>query len=205
MPEFTPIPPSDLLLDAENPRRPDPNLGQHEVLQEIAQDQGKKLQALATDILRRGLDPTSLPIVTPLGDDLGRYLVLEGNRRLTALRALENPEFLVDVIPKAMLAAMRRLSKEYHESAPVESVQCAVFADREDANYWIELRHTGENGGVGVVTWDSDEKARFKSRGGTPPAHIQVLDFLEKRGDIKPETRLCPTRSVRLGGLSCVS
>jgi len=200
MPETMTIAASNLLIDAENPRLVNPSMGQHEVLRAIAEDQGKKLQALAADIVTQGsLDPTSLPIVTPLSGEPNRYVVLEGNRRLAALRTLENPELLAGAdITRSVLAGMRRLSKEYHKGDPIEFVTCAVFAGRSEADHWIRLRHTGERGGAGVVRWDSEEEARYAARGGMPPPHIQVLDFLQGRGDLTAgNQRGFPTASLQ--------
>ena len=124
----------------------------------------------------------------PFKDDLKRYVVLEGNRRLTALRALENPEFLVDAVGSGILSAIRRLSRQY-QNAPIESMQCVVVKDRDEARHWIELRHTGENEGAGIVPWGSDDKARFRSRTGALELHSQALNFLESRRDLTPESR----------------
>src|SRR3990170_1490353 len=107
------IKPADLLIDEENPRISQPNVGQHKAQQAVAQHQQRKLQMLAKDIIRFGLDPSQLSIVMSFENDQSRYVVVEGNRRLTALRALENPEFLVDVVSKGVLAEIRKLSKEY--------------------------------------------------------------------------------------------
>src|ERR1700677_74834 len=92
------IPPSDLLIDEENPRLMQPNSGQREALRGIATDQQRKLVVLARDILEFGLSPAELPIVMPRGDAHNRLVVLEGNRRIVALKALENPEPLVGAI-----------------------------------------------------------------------------------------------------------
>ena len=188
MAENASIPLADLLIDAENPRLPQPNVGQREALRAIASHQGRKLQVLARDILRHGLNPTELSIVMPFKDDLKRYVVVEGNRRLTALRALENPEFLVDAIPPGVLTQIRRLSKEYQNS-PIESFPCVVVKDRDEARHWIELRHTGENEGAGIVRWGSDDAARYRARSGGLEAHSQALNFLEQRGDLRPDER----------------
>lgn len=75
MPDTRPIPPADLLIDAENPRLVQPNSGQRDAQREIARHQGKKLLALAEDIVAHGLNPSALPIVVPLNDDLKRYTV----------------------------------------------------------------------------------------------------------------------------------
>src|SRR5712664_4025810 len=111
MPDTRAIAHVDLLIDAENPRLAQPSTGQREAQKEMASRQGKKLLALAKDILENGLNPSDLPIVTPLNDDLGRYTVLEGNRRLVALKALENPEPLVGSVEQSVLDEMRELSK----------------------------------------------------------------------------------------------
>ena len=188
MPETIPIPIADLLIDAENPRLPQPNVGQREALRAIAEHQGRKLQVLARDILSHGLNPTDLPIVMPFRDDVKRYVVLEGNRRLAALKSLENPEFLVDAVSPGVLKEIRRLSKEY-QTAPIDSVQCVVVKDKEEARHWIELRHTGENGGAGIVPWGSDDAARYRARTVGLGIHSQALNFLEQRGDLTPEAR----------------
>ncbi len=177
-----------LLIDAQNPRLPQPNVGQREALRAIATNQGRKLQVLAKDIVRNGLNPADLPIVTPFQDDLNRFLVLEGNRRIAALKALENPDSLMDAVPKGVLTEIRRLSKDY-QSAPIDSVQCVVVKDRDEARHWIELRHTGENQGAGIVPWASEDATRFRARSGGLEIHSQALDFLETRGDLTPEQR----------------
>jgi len=197
MPDTIPIRPADLLIDEENPRISQPNVGQHKAQQALAGQQQRKLYILARDIVRYGMDPSNLPIVTPFKDDLNRYVVLEGNRRLAALRALENPESLVDSVGKSLLADIRRLSREYQDN-PIEQVPCLVVKDRDEARHWIELRHTGENEGAGIVSWGSDEAARFRARAGRLEPHSQALNFLEERGDLTPEARRqVPTTSFR--------
>jgi hypothetical protein len=185
--EILPIAPSDLLIDEGNPRIAQPNAGQHKALRALAEHLGTKLQALAADIVNNGLDLSNLPIVTPVAGNPGRYTVLEGNRRLAAIRVLENPESVVEAVQPKVLSQLRRLSKDY-QSNPVEAISCLVM-DRETAGHWIRLRHTGENAGAGTVPWGSDEAARFRDRSGVGEPHTQALDFLQSRGDITPEVR----------------
>lgn len=188
MAEIFPIKPADLLIDEQNPRLSQPNVGQREAHRAIAKNQQRKLVVLAKDILRHGLNPADLPIIMPLGDEPTRYIVLEGNRRLAAVKALENPESLVDAVDSQILAEIRRLNKEYQNN-PVESLQCLVVKDREEARHWIELRHTGQNLGAGIIPWGSDETARFRARTGGLEIHTQALNVLESRGDLTPEAR----------------
>ncbi len=182
------ISPADLLIDQENPRISQLDLGQHEAIQALAQLQGRKLLALAKDMVRYGLNPSELSIVMPHEGDLKRYVVLEGNRRLVALKALENPELLVDAVEAKVLKEIRKLSHKYQDN-PVESVECLVVGNRAEAGHWIELRHTGEREGAGIVPWGAHESERFRTRSGKPQIHQQALEFLERRGDLSPEAR----------------
>ncbi|MGD0205328.1 MAG: hypothetical protein ABSB57_02660 [Dehalococcoidia bacterium] len=191
------IRPADLLIDEQNPRILQPNLGQHGAIQALAQLQGRKLLALTKDIVKYGLNPSELSIVMPHEGDFERYVVLEGNRRLAALRALENPELLVDAVEAKVLKEIRRLSHAY-QGNPVESVECLVVGNRPEAGHWIELRHTGERGGAGIVPWGSDESTRYSARSGKVKIHQQALDFLERRGDLSPQgRRAVPTTSFK--------
>lgn len=188
MPETLSISPSALLIDEQNPRISQPNAGQTKALQSLAALLEGKLQRLADHIVANGINLADRPIVMPFKDDLNRYVVLEGNRRLTAIRALENPEWMSGFVAPNVLAAIRRLSKKYLDN-PVEQIDCVVVKDREEARPWIELRHTGENGGAGIVPWDHEESERYRARGGTLPIASQALNFLEGLGSLTPEDR----------------
>lgn len=187
MPVTTPVSPTDLLIDEENPRISNPNAGQRVALQTLASHLGPKLVALAADIVQYGLDPSTLPIVME-GGGTGRFVVLEGNRRLAAIRVLENPELISEHVDGKTLKVLRQLSKEY-TNAPIDVVNCILVKNREDARHWIELRHTGQVEGAGVVPWGSEEAGRFRARSGEVEPHLQALDFLQERGLLTPETR----------------
>ena len=181
-----PIRPADLLIDEINPRLAEPNVGQRDAQRALANEQERKIQVLAKDILEYGLNPFELPIVAP--EEGGRYVVLEGNRRLGALKALENPDSLADAVTPAVLKELRKLSKQYHE-APIDFVDCFVAKDRDQIHHWLQLKHTGENEGAGLVRWGPDEAGRFKARTGTLEPQFQALDFLEKCGRLTREAR----------------
>ncbi|HHJ1694425.1 TPA: hypothetical protein ACQGUE_006064, partial [Pseudomonas aeruginosa] len=87
------IPLNLIKLDQENVRfGNDIAQNQREAIDLIMADpeDAKKLLRLAEHIAENGLDPTELQLVTPDGD--GNYIVLEGNRRLTALKLLQKPD-----------------------------------------------------------------------------------------------------------------
>lgn len=195
MADTLPIPLTDLLIDLENPRLSEPNVGQREAMREIARLQQTKLLKLAEDIVDYDLNPADLPIVMPF--DSRRYVVLEGNRRLVAIRGLENPDSLVGAVTPALLGALRKLGVRYQQK-PIESVNCLVVKSREEAEHWIHLRHSGEMEGAGIVRWGADESARFRARSGEIEPHTQALDFLEEKGYLTPAVRRqVPTTSFK--------
>ena len=196
MSQIISVPLSSLLIDAENPRLAQPNAPQRDVFRASAAHQGNKLVVLAEDIVEYGLNPSELPIVRAL--EGGRYVVLEGNRRLTALKALENPDSLAGAVSPSVLGKLRKLSRNYHE-APIEEVSCAVLPIKE-AHHWMVIRHTGENKGAGIVPWGSDDTGRFRARTGVEKERIdtQVLNFLQSSQHIDPEKRSkVPVTSLR--------
>ena len=197
----TSLPPAVLVVDAVNPRLPQPNLGQREVLQAIAQHQqqgpNSKLLALARDIVLHGLNPAELSIVMEFHDDPNRFVVLEGNRRLAAIRALENPEFLVDAVPASIVTAFRKLSKQYQE-APVYDIPCVQVVSRDESQHWIELRHAGELEGAGLVRWGAQERERFTARSAVVEPALRALDYLEDNGYLTAgEKAIVPIASWR--------
>jgi hypothetical protein len=146
------------------------------------------LLALARHIRERGLDLGDLPIVMAFPKEKDKYVVLDGNRRLTAVKALENPELFVDAVENSVLIGIRRLSKDY-QADPIESAMCVVMRDREEAHPWIELRNTHQLEGAAAVPWQPDEIARFRSRTEGLPIDSQAMNFLERRGDISSDVR----------------
>jgi hypothetical protein len=178
----------DLLIDTRNPRLEDELLNQREAIQAVAEVQKEKLVKLAEDIVEHGINPSDSPIVIPAPEDQGRYIVLEGNRRLSALKALENPDILSGGVDEKLVRRFQKLNRRHQEDV-IETIDCVVFEERTDADHWIELRHTGENEGAGIVRWGALESARFRQRRGERVYHLQALDFLEEHGELSEEKR----------------
>ena len=197
MSEMLPVAPADLRIDELNPRISSPNAGQVKALHALARHLGTKLRVLAADIVQYGVDPSTLPIVMSLTGVAGKYVVLEGNRRLAALKVLENPDTISGAVEPGVLRQIRKLSKDYHAN-PIETLNCILVESREAARHWIELRHAGELLGAGISRWSSDEIDRFRSRSGVTQPHSQVLDFLQRHGDLSDELRgKVPTTTLK--------
>lgn len=159
--EYKTIRVSQTLLDPENPRLPDGTSNDREAINRLLAEGYSQMLALARDIKRRGEgNPTELPIVIKDGS---KFVVLEGNRRFAALKLLSDPKLADD---KAHQTAFERI-KNNGGSEP-KSLYCAVAKDREDADPWLTLRHTGANDGVGVRVWSAEQAARYRKRMKAP-------------------------------------
>lgn len=174
-----------LLLDVRNPRH-DILGSQIDTLGEIILDQKGKLIKLAKDIVDFGINPSDLTIVTPSEDGSDKFVVLEGNRRLAALLLLSDPAMAALGYDSRAINKLKSYSEKYKDN-PIGRLPCVVFSQRDDANHWIDLRHTGENGGRGVVAWKTKEKARFNELLGKPSPVLQVLEFVRKNASLGVE------------------
>ncbi|NED54620.1 hypothetical protein G3I24_27460 [Micromonospora aurantiaca] len=173
---------SRLLLDQSNARLGDEQPSQQAAQLALAQLLGPQLLEIAQDIVDRGLDPTTLIAVTPEGAPPGRFRVIEGNRRLLALRALDTPAIVDPAFSTVRRKKFASLAATFRAD-PIASVSCVVFDAEEEARHWIVLRHTGANGGVGLVEWDTNEQDRYKSRHGDVTDRReagQIIDFVSK-------------------------
>lgn len=180
---------SQLLVDTKNPRLPEVQPNQREAIRVIAKTQGEKVLALAQHIQANGPNPASLLIVMRSVEDTGKYIVLDGNRRLTALKLLETPSIAEGAIDGKTLNKITELSKEFKKQ-PISDLSCVVMDSREEADPWIELIHRGYQSGAGLVEWDGQVAARYDARKGNKPTTfaLQVLDFVRDNVDLSKQT-----------------
>src|SRR5713226_5795548 len=129
MPEPRSIPVANLLLDLENPRLGEGLGGQAEAAQAMLRAERKKTLVLAEDIKEHGLNPADRLMVIQSPDDRSRYTVVEGNRRLTALRVLAEPSIATPVLKPPSQKKLQEWSSKYLRS-PILDVDCVVFHDR---------------------------------------------------------------------------
>lgn len=156
-------------LDISNPRfKPEKN--QTEAMRSLlsVEKDGEKVFALASDICRIGmLDPGDSLYVIESEISTGRYIVLDGNRRLTALRLLSQPTLLERDeigISSTIRNRFKRLQKDFVNRWPT-MVNVVIFPTRKSADHFIHLRHTGENAGAGRSAWSALQIARFDHTG----------------------------------------
>ena len=180
---------SNLKLDATNPRHPEFE-SQREIIEWMTSGGGRigeKLIVLAKDIAGFGLNPADRVMLVGDDKEKGQFTVLEGNRRITALKLLNNPE----------LAPTKKWQKRFTKLrpsgySPINKIPCTVFDDEKTAFHFIELRHLGESGGAGIVPWEAEHKARHDQRLHRKSRHhkaLAVLDFIRNVDGIDTETK----------------
>lgn len=161
------LPTSALLLDTDNPRH-ESVASQRDAILALIDDQGQKLVKLASDIAEYGMSPIDRLLVMK---HKRNYVVVEGNRRIGAIKLLENPELAEGT------AIARDIARVASAGAAPTEADCAIAPTREAARHWMELRHAGEAEGAGVVRWGSLQTNRFRSRPGTQAA--QAISFID--------------------------
>lgn len=172
---------TNLSLDLKNYRF-NPQNSQREAIKEMLKGNGgEKLYRLAKDIVNEGLNPSDMLMIAPIEDETsGRvmYKVLEGNRRVTALKLLGIPELIEWPEFQSLKNKFIKLHKAYIEN-PITSVVCVVFDNETDANLWIERKHAIGLQGEGTEMWDSTMRQRYEqATKGDKSVVLQTLDML---------------------------
>jgi hypothetical protein len=137
---------TSLLLDDMNPRIPGDQLDQRAMIAELVEHD--KVYNLAKDIAEVGWFPGDA-LIGLRDADLGKTVILEGNRRLAALKLLISPE----MAPEKWIAKFRSLKP----ALQIEKVRVLHATSREAAAPIILQRHTGQN----LERWSIIMQARF--------------------------------------------
>ena len=128
-----PIRITDLQLDTTNYRTGKQN-DQREAIRSLIEEQKHKLVRLAQDIIENGLSPLETICVAPVPNDKNRYTVIEGNRRVAAMKLVTQPDLAADT---TWHNAFKRLHKSLPGQLPTK-VRCIVAPNKEDAFIWIQ-------------------------------------------------------------------
>ena len=136
----------ELTLDTINPRFVDEQDGQEQTIKHLFNT--AKIIELATNILKQGYFENELPIVMA-------HIVLEGNRRVCCLKALNNPH----LTPTKYANKISQLLTRYEPEAQnlPKSIRVLVVNTREEAAPHIARLHTKTT----KEKWTLDQQATF--------------------------------------------
>lgn len=154
-----PLSPKSLHLDAKNPRlgREHSSRAPREIIQYLFEHD--KAMEVAESIATRSYFPNE-PLLAVKED--GRLVVVEGNRRLAALKALQEPALLDSKYEKQVERLARRINPTLIASVPV-----MIAPSRRETDRQIAGRHVGTQ----VLAWRAENRASF------------ILDKLEEGYD----------------------
>lgn len=188
MPKPLEIPVSLLVVNPENYRF-EPVENQIEAIEMMVDDQSTKLYNIAASIIERGTNPNDWPMVITYAHDTTQYLVLEGNRRITALKILNNIELLNDTKYLSLKNKFRTLISNTEKPIP-KVLWCNVYEDPAEADYWIKLKHTGSNEGVGIVDWTNQANLRYQEKvEGKSAIPLQIIDLLKTSSHVDADLK----------------
>lgn len=171
------LPVEDLELDLANPRFKDRNLAtQSEALKGLIGIGLPYFKTMMLSIKDHWLDPGDSFYVVASPDDADSFIVVDGNRRLAALKVLSEPAILQSTgLPDGQIKQLAEAAKGF-DSKRADAVDCVLFDDRASANEWIVRRHGRDLVGEGRLTWGTLEKERFQG----DATILDVIDFVER-------------------------
>lgn len=128
---------------------------------------------LAKDISKNGLNPNELPIVVPGPERDGRYLVMEGNRRITSIKLMTQYKKSLDKVGinsghKKALSGLK---------CDIKTVVCVLYDDEDKVNALIEKIHTSKPG-IGRVNWDPQAQDRHQFKCGSLSKRFALIELL---------------------------
>lgn len=176
----------NIFLDLENPRH-EPYQSEEEVIEYLCKNE--YVYALAQDIVKVGINPLEIMAVIPNNDDDKKYVIAEGNRRLCALKLLNDPE----LAPSEDRKSFKSLSKLWNQ---INAISAVIFENREVVGEWLERIHGGLQGGIGRKQWSAEQKTRFTGDIKNLMAQ-QLLDYAQMKNMITPEERVNKISTVQ--------
>lgn len=167
---------NDILNYYENPRHA-VAMSEKDTLKKLFAAVGNQYMLnLAEDINNNGLLPNQ-QLVVVYNDEIKKYVVYEGNRRIAAIKLLLNLS-LFDFLDAASYARAEKLTKKIKN--PIFEVPCYV-TDEKEAFFIMERLHSGEDKGRGVKAWSSREKDIFEVRCGNKKSLSYLIDYYIKK------------------------
>ena len=176
MPGTTMLIPIDQLINYyENPRHA---IGSNEedTLKKLFDSVGVQYMLnLAEDVQKNGLLGNQ-QIVAVFSEEMQKYIVYEGNRRIAVIKLLSDPDRFT-FLDRASLERARRIGQQ--GNIPTE-INCYV-TDEAEAFFIMERLHSGEDKGRGTKQWTAREKEAFKVRQSHQKKVSFLIDFYCKK------------------------
>ena len=170
---------TDILLDTGNYRTGKQD-DQREAIRALIEEQKHKLVNLAKDIIENGLSPLETVMVYAVPGEKNRYIVVEGNRRIAAIKLATQPDLAADT---TWHNAFKRLHKLLPGQVP-KKIVCKVADSKEEAFPWIQRRHDTGLKGAGLEPWSTIATYRAHAAQGKSAPEYDALEFVLAHGQL---------------------
>lgn len=171
---------NEILVNPENPRHnPVMDLGENFIMQQLVTNirEANAMYKLISDIFKDGWYPQS--IITVMYDiQKEKYVAWDGNRRITALKILKNPE-LADTFKAfnyTQIKGIHNMSKGIKDE-DFFKVLCYVSPTFEECAGYIRNIHTND---TGALRWDTASIKRFEEKLGIKNIFTQLQGYCPK-------------------------
>lgn len=175
---------TDILLDAGNYRTGKQD-DQRKAIKALIEEQKGKLVVLARDIIESGLSPLETVMVYAVPGEKNRYVVIEGNRRVAAMKLAMQPELAAET-------TWHKAFQKVHKLAPGQipkKITCKVAPSKEDAYPWIQRRHDTGLKGAGLEPWQALATLRARAAQGKSAPEYDALEFVLTHGQLDPDVQ----------------
>jgi hypothetical protein len=175
---------TDILLDTGNYRTGKQD-DQREAIKALIDEQKNKLVNLAKDIIENGLSPLETVMVYAVPDQKNRYIVVEGNRRVAAIKLATQPDLAADT---TWHNAFKRVHKLLPGQMP-KKITCKIAPSKEDAYPWIQRRHDTGLKGAGLEPWSTIASYRAHAAQGKSAPEYDALEFVLTHGQLDADVQ----------------
>lgn len=168
---------SALQLDTYNPRIRH-GQDQNDCIARILRDRDNFLNLLK-DIAEHGLSPEHILVSKNAN---GKWIVRDGNRRVTALKLLNRPNL---ALPDSGLMTLVARIRDAHADNIPKKLNCLACDEEDEISAYLERKHTGVNAGIGQKSWSALLKSLFNLHAGIADQNrraAQLLLWAEEHG-----------------------
>lgn len=171
----------DIMINPGNPRHNEvqltiPEMGEVLIMKQLIRDRetANKMFDLIKSIYESGFIP-SLAVILEYKEDLNKYIPWDGNRRITALKILKNPNIMYELkyFTYPQINTVSELSKNVQ--GDFFEVSAYLVQSFEEAAPMIKALHTTASG---AMQWDRIMIKRFEQKLGLKNIITQAQDLL---------------------------
>ena len=162
----------------ENPRI-EKSENENDAILKIYHKLKSKMVNLTEDISKNGLLNANNILVVEDSNKKGHYTVIEGNRRISAIKTILNPEILYGTPYYEKIKTLDKTIVNLIKN----NIPCSVDTLDHQLKE-LEMIHNGENSGLGRINWGSYEKTKYfeidnKILNSAEPGPL-ILYYIEK-------------------------